>query len=62
MNKLIKIPLTAGVVGASLFAASLVIYFFNLDMKAMAAIQPVMEKIYDRVERRPMETPGKGKE
>ena len=47
MNKLIKIPLTAGAVGASLFAASLVIYFFNLDMKAMAAVQPVMEKIYD---------------
>lgn len=57
MNKLIKIPVTIGAVGASLFAASLVIYFFNLDMKAMAIAQPLLEKWYDHIERRPMEIP-----
>ena len=57
MNKLIKIPVTIGATCASLFAASLVIYFFNLDMKAMAVAQPLLEKWYDHIERRPMEIP-----
>lgn len=30
-----------------LFLLSLVIYFFNLDMKFAAAITPVMNKYYD---------------
>ena len=57
MNKLIKIPVTIAAVGTSLFAASIVIYFFNLDMKAMAVAQPLLEKWYDHIERRPMEIP-----
>ena len=44
----------SGTAGAGLFAASIAVYFFNLDMKAVAAVQPLIEKWYDRIERRPM--------
>lgn len=57
MNKMIKIPVTAASVGAGLFAASLLIYFFNLDMKLMALAEPIVAKWYDCIERRPMEPP-----
>lgn len=57
MNKMIKIPLTAATVGAGLFAASVVIYFFNLDMKMIAKVEPIIAKWYDRIERRPMDIP-----
>lgn len=35
------------ITGVLLFIASLVIYFFNLDMKAAAKITPLLEKFYD---------------
>ena len=57
MNKIIKIPVIAASAGAGLFAASLIIYFFNLDMKLMALAEPVVAKWYDHIERRSMETP-----
>ena len=57
MNKMIKIPVPAACVGAGLFAASLLIYFFNLDMKLMALAEPIVAKWYERIERRPMEPP-----
>ncbi len=43
-----KILLIALAVLAGLFLLSLVVYFFNLDMKLAAAMTPVMNKIYDR--------------
>lgn len=58
MNRLIKIPLTVAAVGAGLFTTSIVIYFFNLDMKLMAAAEPIIAKSYDRIERRTMDIPG----
>ena len=36
---------------AAFFAATFVIYFFNLDMKLTAAIEPWLIKHYDRIER-----------
>ncbi len=48
----LKILLIIGIVLAVLFVLSLFIYFFNLDMKAAAAIMPVFEKHYDRVDRK----------
>lgn len=36
------------VVFVCLFLLSIVVYFFNLDMKLAAAMIPVMNKIYDR--------------
>ena len=52
MSKLVKIPLT--VLGAALafFAVTFTIYFFNLDMKATAMLEPFFEKHYDSLERK----------
>ena len=35
----------------TLFTGTFVIYFFNLDMKLTAAIEPWLIKHYDRIER-----------
>ena len=51
MNKLIKIPVVT--VGAGLFAASLVVYYFNLDMRLIELVHPYLSKWYDHIERRP---------
>lgn len=48
---LLKILLIVVIVLAVLFVLSLLIYFFNLDMKAAALIMPVLEKLYDRADR-----------
>jgi hypothetical protein len=37
-----------------LFFLSLIIYFFNLDMKTSSKIQPFINKWYDRHKRRPL--------
>lgn len=49
---ILKILLIIGIVFVALFVLSLIIYFFNLDMKAAAAIMPVFSKHYDRVDRK----------
>lgn len=43
-KKLIKGLVITGVL---LFIASMVIYYFNLDMKAAAKISPLLEKYFD---------------
>ena len=45
---ILKIFLIILAVFVGLFLLTLVIYFFNLDMKLAAAMIPVMNKIYDR--------------
>ncbi|MDD3220202.1 MAG: hypothetical protein PHC41_10095 [Lachnospiraceae bacterium] len=45
---ILKIVLIVACVFVALFMLSLVIYFFNLDMKAASKMLPLMEKIYDR--------------
>lgn len=45
---MLKILLIIVIVLFCLFLLSLVIYFFNLDMKLAAAMIPIMNKIYDR--------------
>jgi hypothetical protein len=37
-----------------LFFLSLIIYFFNLDMKLSSKMQPMINKWYDRHKRRPL--------
>lgn len=54
MEKVLKSALRLAAVGGGLFAASIVIYMFNLDMRLIAEVQPLLEPIYDRVERSPM--------
>ena len=44
----VKILLIIAAVAVGLFVLSLIIYFFNLDMKFAAIMTPVMVKFYDR--------------
>ena len=44
------ILIVAGVV-VGLFALSFLFYFFNLDMKLTAALAPLFEKHYDKIDR-----------
>ena len=57
MNKLIKIPVAAASAGADLFAASLAVYYFNLDMRLIERLYPYLSKWYDHIERRPFDPP-----
>lgn len=57
MKRLLKLLLAATCTGISLFIASLFIYYFNLDMKLMAKVQPLLAPWYDHIERRPMVPP-----
>lgn len=45
---MLKVLLIVVAVFIGLFLLSLVVYFFNLDMKLASAMIPVMNKIYDR--------------
>ena len=45
---MLKILLIVAAVFIGLFLLSLIVYFFNLDMKLASAMIPVMNKIYDR--------------
>lgn len=45
---MLKVLLILLIVIVCLFLLSLIIYFFNLDMKLAAAMIPIMNKIYDR--------------
>lgn len=47
MKKLVKLLKGLLITGVLLFVASLIIYYFNLDMKAAAKISPLLEKYYD---------------
>ena len=50
MSKIAKIPLI--LLGAVLgfFVVTFTIYFFNLDMKGLALLAPLLEKWYDHLE------------
>ena len=51
MSKLAKIPLVIAGAGAGFFVVTFTIYFFNLDMKATAMVEPFFEKWYNHLER-----------
>ena len=48
MLQVIKVILIVGIV---LWILSMVVYFFNLDMKLMGVLYPLFDKHYDKVER-----------
>ena len=52
MSKLKKGILTFLITVFSLFAVSFTVYFFNLDMKLTAAIEPFLNKHYDTMPRK----------
>ncbi len=51
MPVILKVLLIVAIVMAVLFVLSLIVYFFNLDMKLTSAIQPLLEKHYDKIKR-----------
>lgn len=51
MSKFSKVSLAVMGTGASFFAVTFVIYFFNLDMKLLSAIEPIFLKHYDKIPR-----------
>ena len=48
---ILKILLIVAIVAVALFVLSFVVYFFNLDMKLMAAVEPLLSKGYDKRKR-----------
>ena len=48
---ILKILGIAAIVVAALFVLNFLVYFFNLDMKLTAAIEPLMLKHYDKIKR-----------
>ncbi len=46
-----KILLKIVLIVFSLFAVTFTVYFFNLDMKLTAAMEPILFKFYDKVKR-----------
>lgn len=51
MATLLKVLLIIGIVFVCLFVLSFVVYFFNLDMKMTSALEPLLEKHYDKIKR-----------
>lgn len=50
-NILLKLLLKLMLILVSFVAVTFVVYFFNLDMKLTAAMEPILFKFYDRVKR-----------
>ena len=48
---ILKILLIAALVLVGLFLLTFTVYFFNLDMKLTAMIEPLLIKHYDRIKR-----------
>lgn len=51
MATLLKVILIIAIVLVCLFVLSLIVYFFNLDMKLTSALQPLLAKHYDKIKR-----------
>ena len=51
MGVFLKVLLIIAIVFVALFVLSLIVYFFNLDMKLTAAMEPILFKFYDKVKR-----------
>lgn len=50
-NTLLKLFLKLLLILFSFIAVTFVVYFFNLDMKLTAAMEPILFKFYDKVKR-----------
>ena len=53
MKKLLNLCVKLVCAAAGLFLATFAIYFFNLDMKLLAFLEPYLDKVYDLRERHP---------
>ena len=52
MAIILKVLLIIAIVFAALFVLSLIVYFFNLDMKLSSLMPPILTKHYDRIKRK----------
>lgn len=50
-NTLLKLLLKLLLILVSFIVVTFVVYFFNLDMKLTAAMEPILFKFYDKVKR-----------
>ena len=50
MKKLLKLPLYLLLAALGFFVVTFTIYFFNLDMKGLSLLAPLLEKWYDHLE------------
>lgn len=57
MKTLKKVLMVTAGTGTGLFIASLIIYYYNLDMRLMAVAYRLLEPWYDHIQRRPLEVP-----
>lgn len=51
MEIILNILKWIAIIAAAFFALTFTVYFFNLDMKLTAAIEPWLQKHYDRIDR-----------
>ncbi len=51
MATFLNVLLIIAIVFVCLFILSFIVYFFNLDMKLTAALYPLFQKHYDKIER-----------
>lgn len=51
MGTVLHILLVIAIVVAVLFVVTFTVYFFNLEMKLLALIEPLIYKHYDRIKR-----------
>ena len=51
MAIILKVLLIVALVAVGLFVLTFAVYFFNLDMKLTALIEPWLLKHYDKIER-----------
>ena len=47
----LKVLLIVALVAVGLFVLTFAVYFFNLDMKLTALIEPLLLKHYDKIQR-----------
>lgn len=52
MAIIFKVLLIIAIVLAALFVLSLILYFFNLDMKLSSLMPAILTKHYDRIKRK----------
>ena len=51
MATFLLVILILAIVFVCLFVLSFIVYFFNLDMKLLAALEPLFLKHYDKIKR-----------
>lgn len=51
MSKLCTVVKKLSLAGTAFFVVTFAAYYFNLDMKLTAAMEPVLNYFYDRVDR-----------